>query len=87
MKNAKEKMIQRSIHHGLLSDEWYTATTYIPMDFLRWLREKDLKRFACTADGRDTPPASGKESRSAEAKMKEIGVAIGVIPTRLCNGS
>ncbi len=36
----------------------------------------------CFLDGRDTPPASGKDlSKQLEAKMKEIGVGeIGVFP-------
>ena len=44
----------------------------------------------CFLDGRDTPPASGKEYvEQLEAKMKEIGVGeVAIcIRTLLCNGS
>ena len=54
-----------------------TATIHIFMDCLRWLRERALEKVYvhCFLDGRDTPPASGKEFVEAlEAEMKKIGV-------------
>ena len=64
----------------------YTATIHISMHFLKWQREKVLKKVYvhCFLDGRDTPPASGKDFvQQLVDKMNEIGVGeVGVISGR-----
>ena len=55
----------------------YTATIHIFTDFWNWQRRQGIEKVYvhCFLDGRDTPPASGKEYvEELEAKMKEIGV-------------
>ena len=52
MKNAKEN--DSAIHFmGLLSDGGVHSTIPISMDFLRWPREKDLRKFTYTASWTD----------------------------------
>ena len=55
----------------------YTATIHICTDFWNWPKRQGIEKVYvhCFLDGRDTPPASGKEYvEELEAKMKEIGV-------------
>ncbi len=48
----------------------YTATIHIFMDFLRMAKREGLEKVYVHAflDGRDTPPASGKEFEELEAE-------------------
>ena len=56
----------------------YTVTSHISYGLLGdWQRDRGLTKVYvhCFLDGRDTPPASGKDYvEQLEAKMKEIGV-------------
>ena len=64
----------------------YTATIHTFYALLEMAKREGLKKVYvhCFLDGRDTPPASGKEFiEQLEAKMKEIGVGqIGVVSGR-----
>ena len=76
MKNAKEN--DSSIHFmGLLSDGGVHSHNTHLYALLEMAKREGLKKVYvhCFLDGRDTPPASGKEYvEQLEAKMKEIGV-------------
>ena len=81
MKNAKEN--DSAIHFmGLLSDGGVHSHNTHLYALLEMAKREGLKKVYvhCFLDGRDTPPASGKEFiEQLEAKMKEIGVGqIGV---------
>ncbi len=85
MKNAKEN--DSAIHFmGLLSDGGVHSHNTHLYGLLEMAKREGLKKVYvhCFLDGRDTPPASGKEFvEQLEAKMKEIGVGeIGVISGR-----
>ena len=85
MKNAKEN--DSSIHFmGLLSDGGVHSHNTHLYALLEMAKREGLKKVYvhCFLDGRDTPPASGKEFiEQLEAKMKEIGVGeIGVVSGR-----
>ncbi len=85
MKNAKEND-SAFISWDFFLMVVYTATIHISMDFLRWLREKDLRKFTYTASWTDVIHRLHQEKEfieQLEAKMKEIGVGeIGVISGR-----
>ena len=76
---------------GLVSDGGvHSHNTHI-YGLLELAKRQGLKKVYvhCFLDGRDTPPASGKEYvEELEAKMKEIGVGevATVIRTLLCDG-
>ena len=76
MKNAKEN--DSSIHFmGLLSDGGVHSHNTHLYALLEMAKREGLKKVYvhCFLDGRDTPPASGKEFVEAlEAEMKKIGV-------------
>ena len=76
MKNAKEN--DSAIHFmGLLSDGGVHSHNTHLYGLLEMAKREGLKKVYvhCFLDGRDTPPASGKEFvEQLEAKMKEIGV-------------
>ena len=85
MKNAKDN--DSAIHFmGLLSDGGVHSHNTHLYGLLEMAKREGLKKVYvhCFLDGRDTPPASGKEFvEQLEAKMKEIGVGeIGVISGR-----
>ena len=85
MKNAKEN--DSAIHFmGLLSDGGVHSHNTHLYALLEMAKREGLKKVYvhCFLDGRDTPPASGKEFiEQLEAKMKEIGVGqIGVVSGR-----
>ena len=85
MKNAREN--DSAIHFmGLLSDGGVHSHNTHLYGLLEMAKREGLKKVYvhCFLDGRDTPPASGKEFvEQLEAKMKEIGVGeIGVISGR-----
>ena len=85
MKNAKDN--DSAIHFmGLLSDGGVHSHNTHLYGLLEMAKREGLKKVYvhCFLDGRDTPPASGKEVvEQLEAKMKEIGVGeIGVISGR-----
>ena len=85
MKNAKEN--NSAIHFmGLLSDGGVHSHNTHLYGLLEMAKREGLEKVYvhCFLDGRDTPPASGKEFvEQLEAKMKEIGVGeIGVISGR-----
>lgn len=71
---------------GLLSDSGVHSHNTHLYGLLEMAKREGLKKVYvhCFLDGRDTPPASGKEFvEQLEAKMKEIGVGeIGVISGR-----
>ena len=74
------KMQKRMIPHFICSDLFPTAActviSSIFSDFWNWQKQGLTKVYVhCFLDGRDTPPASGKEYvEKLEAKMKELGV-------------
>ena len=76
MKNAKDN--DSAIHFmGLLSDGGVHSHNTHLYALLEMAKREGLKKVYvhCFLDGRDTPPASGKEFiEQLEAKMKEIGV-------------
>ena len=85
MKNAKDN--DSAIHFmGLLSDGGVHSHNTHLYGLLEMAKREGLKKVYvhCFLDGRDTPPASGKEFvEQLETKMKEIGVGeIGVISGR-----
>ena len=85
MKNAKEN--DSAIHFmGLLSDGGVHSHNTHLYALLEMAKREGLEKVYvhCFLDGRDTPPASGKEFiEQLEAKMKEIGVGqIGVVSGR-----
>ena len=85
MKNAKDN--DSAIHFmGLLSDGGVHSHNTHLYALLEMAKREGLKKVYvhCFLDGRDTPPASGKEFiEQLEAKMKEIGVGeIGVVSGR-----
>ena len=85
MKNAKEK--DSAIHFmGLLSDGGVHSHNTHLYGLLEMAKREGLSKVYvhCFLDGRDTPPASGKEFiEQLQAKMKEIGVGeIGVVSGR-----
>ena len=85
MKNAKEN--DSAVHFmGLLSDGGVHSHNTHLYALLEMAKREGLKKVYvhCFLDGRDTPPASGKEFiEQLEAKMKEIGVGeIGVVSGR-----
>ena len=85
MKNAKEN--DSAIHFmGLLSDGGVHSHNTHLYALLEMAKREGLKKVYvhCFLDGRDTPPASGKEFiEQLEDKMKEIGVGqIGVVSGR-----
>ena len=85
MKNAKEN--DSAIHFmGLLSDGGVHSHNTHLYALLEMAKREGLNKVYvhCFLDGRDTPPASGKEFiEQLEAKMKEIGVGqIGVVSGR-----
>ena len=85
MKNAKEN--NSAIHFmGLLSDGGVHSHNTHLYALLEMAKREGLTKVYvhCFLDGRDTPPASGKEFiEQLEAKMKEIGVGeIGVVSGR-----
>ena len=76
MKNAKEN--NSAVHFmGLLSDGGVHSHIGHVFGLLELAKRQGLEKVYvhCFLDGRDTPPASGKEYvEELEAKMKEIGV-------------
>ena len=77
---------------GLVSDGGVHSHIEHIFGLLELAKRQGLKKVYvhCFLDGRDTPPASGKEYvEQLEAKMKEIGVGevASVIGTVLCDGS
>ena len=85
VKNAKEN--NSSIHFmGLLSDGGVHSHNTHLYALLELAKREGLQKVYvhCFLDGRDTPPASGKEYiEELQAKMKEIGVGqIGVVSGR-----
>ena len=85
MKNAKEN--DSAVHFmGLLSDGGVHSHNTHLYALLEMAKREGLSKVYvhCFLDGRDTPPASGKEFiEQLEAKMKEIGVGqIGVVSGR-----
>ena len=85
VKNAKEN--NSALHFmGLLSDGGVHSHNTHLYALLEMAKREGLKKVYvhCFLDGRDTPPASGKEFiEQLEAKMKEIGVGqIGVVSGR-----
>ena len=85
VKNAKEN--DSAIHFmGLLSDGGVHSHNTHLYALLELAKREGLKKVYvhCFLDGRDTPPASGKEYiEQLQAKMKEIGVGqIGVVSGR-----
>ena len=76
VKNAKEN--NSALHlFGLLSDGGVHSHNTHLYALLEMAKREGLKKVYvhCFLDGRDTPPASGKEYvEQLEAKMKEIGV-------------
>ena len=76
MKNAKEN--NSAVHFmGLLSDGGVHSHNTHLYGLLEMAKREGVEKVHvhCFLDGRDTPPASGKEFVEAlEAKMKEIGV-------------
>ena len=85
MKNAKDN--DSAVHFmGLLSDGGVHSHNTHLYALLEMAKREGLKKVYvhCFLDGRDTPPASGKEFiEQLEAKMKEIGVGeIGVVSGR-----
>ena len=76
---------------GLLSDGGVHSHNTHLYALLEMAKREGLKKVYvhCFLDGRDTPPASGKEFiEQLEAKMKEIGVGkiACCFRTLLCNG-
>ena len=72
--------------------EEYTAILTHIFGLLELAKRQGLKKVYvhCFLDGRDTPPASGKDYvEQLEAKMKEIGVGEDGVcyGTLLCDGS
>ncbi len=85
VKNAKEN--HSSIHFmGLLSDGGVHSHNTHLYALLEMAKREGLEKVYvhCFLDGRDTPPASGKEYiEQLQAKMQEIGVGqIGVVSGR-----
>ena len=85
VKNAKEN--NSAIHFmGLLSDGGVHSHNTHLYALLELAKREGLQKVYvhCFLDGRDTPPASGKEYiEELQAKMKEIGVGqIGVVSGR-----
>ena len=89
-KNAKEN--NSALHlMGLVSDGGVHSHNAHIYGLLELAKRQGVEKVYvhCFLDGRDTPPASGKEYVEAlEAKMKEIGVGEVAICQRtlLCNG-
>ena len=74
--NAKA-MTVRFTCSDLYLTEAFIVITHIFMVCWNWAKRQGLSKVYvhCFLDGRDTPPASGKEYVTGlEAKMKEIGV-------------
>ncbi len=71
------KKIRHSASDGTVIRWWCTQSHYTSLWFLELAKRQGLSKVYvhCFLDGRDTPPASGKDYvEQLEAKMKEIGV-------------